>query len=108
MSTTQRVDILSPSFKADPFPFFATQPVYSTTLPDKTSVWMLARYEDVNSLLKDERFFPLVNLSIELKVWVAIVPKVYRMLLQNASLHSEDDPIGFHYRSDDSNLLLCR
>src|SRR5215212_5179780 len=60
MSTTQQVDILSPIFKADPFPFFAylraAEPVYSTTLPDKTSVWLLARYEDLNSILRDERF----------------------------------------------------
>ncbi|HKG22999.1 MAG TPA: cytochrome P450, partial [Blastocatellia bacterium] len=60
MSTQQQVDILSPQFKANPFPFFtrlrAEQPVYSTTLPDKTSVWLVTRYDDVNLLLKDERF----------------------------------------------------
>lgn len=60
MSATQQVDILSPTFKANPFPFFAhlreAEPVYRTTLPDKTSVWLVTRYEDVYSLLKDERF----------------------------------------------------
>ena len=48
----------------------------------------------------------LLNLSIELKSWVAIVPKMYRMKLRNSSLHSEDDPFAFHYRPDDRNLLL--
>jgi len=53
-------NIVSPEFKANPFPFLAalraTEPVYRTTLPDKTPVWLVTRYEDVNALLKDERF----------------------------------------------------
>jgi cytochrome P450 PksS len=56
----QEVDILTPQFKADPFPFFAKlrteQPVYRTTLPDKTQVWLLSRYDDVSTLFKDSRF----------------------------------------------------
>ncbi len=53
-------NIVSPEFKANPFPFLAalraTEPVYRTTLPDKTPVWLVTRYEDVNALLKDDRF----------------------------------------------------
>lgn len=53
-------NIVSPQFKANPFPLLAnlraSQPVFRTALPDKTPVWLLARYEDVVSLLKDERF----------------------------------------------------
>lgn len=60
LSTTQPVNIVNAEFKADPFPFFAclrgSEPVYRTTLPDKTVVWLLTRYDDVNSLLRDERF----------------------------------------------------
>ena len=60
MNTLHQVDILSPQFKANPFPFFARlraeQPVYRTVLPDNTTVWLLARNEDVSALLKDERF----------------------------------------------------
>ena len=59
MSATQ-VNIVSAEFKADPFPFFArlraSEPVYRTTLPDKTVVWLLSRYDDVTALLRDERF----------------------------------------------------
>ena len=55
-----QLNIVSPEFKANPFPFLAalraTEPVYRTTLPDKTPVWLVTRYEDVNALLKDERF----------------------------------------------------
>jgi cytochrome P450 PksS len=54
------VNIVSAEFKADPFPFFArlraSDPVYRTTLPDKTAVWLLTRYDDVTALLRDERF----------------------------------------------------
>jgi cytochrome P450 len=54
------VNIVSAEFKADPFPFFArlraSDPVYRTTLPDKTVVWLLSRYDDVTTLLRDERF----------------------------------------------------
>lgn len=53
-------NIVSPEFKADPFPFFehlrASEPVYRTTLPDGTPVWLVSRYEDVLTLLRTERF----------------------------------------------------
>jgi cytochrome P450 len=54
------VNIVSAEFKADPFPLLArlraSEPVYRTTLPDKTPVWLLTRYDDVTALLRDERF----------------------------------------------------
>jgi cytochrome P450 PksS len=54
------MDIVSPDFKANPFPLFARlraeEPVCSTILSDKTRVWLLSRYDDVNYLFKDERF----------------------------------------------------
>ena len=54
------MNIVSAEFKADPFPFFArlraSDPVYRTTLPDKTVVWLVSRYDDVTTLLRDERF----------------------------------------------------
>jgi cytochrome P450 PksS len=60
MSEGPQVNIHSPEFKANPFPFFARlraeQPVYRTILPDKTPIWLLSRYEDVNLLLTDKRF----------------------------------------------------
>jgi len=56
----QPVNIVSPQFKGNPFPFLArlraSEPVYRTTLPDETPVWLITRYEDVTALLKDERF----------------------------------------------------
>jgi cytochrome P450 PksS len=60
LSAVQQVNIVSAEFKADPFPFLArlraSDPVYRTTLPDKTPVWLLTRYDDLTALLRDERF----------------------------------------------------
>lgn len=62
VSVTKTIEpnIVSPEFKANPFTFLAqlrtSQPVYQTTLPDKTPVWLITRYADVTALLKDERF----------------------------------------------------
>ncbi len=60
MNTVQQMNILSPEFKANPFPLLARlrteQPVCRITLPDKTPVWLVTRYEDVKTLLTDERF----------------------------------------------------
>src|SRR5215217_7002110 len=53
-------EIASPRFKADPYPFYARlraeAPVWRTKLPDKRTAWLVTRYEDVASVLKDERF----------------------------------------------------
>ncbi len=54
------VDVTSAAFKADPFPFYAqlraAAPVFPVTLPSKQRAWLITRYEDVLSVLKDERF----------------------------------------------------
>jgi cytochrome P450 len=60
MSSIPAVNIASSEFKANPFPFYARlraeAPVHRTTLPDKQNAWLITCYEDVLSVLKDERF----------------------------------------------------
>src|SRR5262245_51990217 len=60
MSTMPHPNIVSSEFKANPFPFLArlrnSEPVYRTALPDRTPVWLVTRYEDLLTLLRDERF----------------------------------------------------
>lgn len=60
MSYAPPPNIVSPQFKANPFPFLASlrssQPVFQTSFPDKTPVWLLTRHADVAALLRDERF----------------------------------------------------
>ncbi|EFH84302.1 cytochrome P450 family protein [Ktedonobacter racemifer] len=54
------VDITSARFKANPFPFYAQlraeAPVFPVTLPTKQRAWLVTRYDDVLSILKDKRF----------------------------------------------------
>ena len=54
------VDITSPAHKADPYPFYARlraeAPVHRVTLPDGQTAWLVSRYDDVASVLKDDRF----------------------------------------------------
>jgi cytochrome P450 len=85
----RQVDIFSPRLKADPFPFFARlraqEPVHRTTLPDRTPVWLLTRYEDVDRLLKDERFAKsranaMTPEQLRKQPWV---PQMFRPLERN-------------------------
>ncbi len=53
------VNLASPRFKADPYPFFARlreeAPVCRVALPGGQAAWLITRYEDVAEALKDER-----------------------------------------------------
>src|SRR5207245_5761819 len=54
------VNIVTREFKSDPFPFYARlraeQPVCCVDLPGYHKAWLVTRYDDVVTLLKDERF----------------------------------------------------
>lgn len=54
------VDIFSPPQKADPHPYYARlraeAPVHRVVLPGGQPAWLIARYDDVVSALKDDRF----------------------------------------------------
>lgn len=58
-ATMPPIEITNPRFKADPFPFYARlraeQPVYRAKL-GRQDAWLVTRYDDVLTLLKDERF----------------------------------------------------
>ena len=88
-----KVDISSPRFKADPFPFYARlradSPVHPVTLPGGRTAWLVTRYDDVAAVLKDERFAkdPLNALTPGQPPWV---PGFARPLQRN--LLDVDDP----------------
>jgi cytochrome P450 len=54
------IDISSPLFKADPYSFYAQlraeHPVFPVRLPDGQTAWLITRYDDALSALKDRRF----------------------------------------------------
>jgi cytochrome P450 len=84
-----KVDISSPAFKADPFPFYArlraTAPVYPVPLPDGRTAWLVTRYDDVAGVLKDDRFAkdPLNALSPEQHAQQPWIPAFARPLTRN-------------------------
>lgn len=59
-ATIATIDVTNAEFKANPFPFYAQlraeSPVFPVTLPTKQRAWLVTRYDDVLSVLKDERF----------------------------------------------------
>jgi cytochrome P450 PksS len=54
------VNLASAEFKANPYPFYARlraeAPVYRVILPTGETGWLVTRYDDVATVLKDERF----------------------------------------------------
>jgi cytochrome P450 len=62
MSQIPRVDLATPQFKSNPYPYYARlreeAPVFRTTVhfPVRGSAWLVTRYDDVAAALKDSRF----------------------------------------------------
>lgn len=60
MNTPTKLNVTSSQFKADPYPFYALlraeAPVYRITLPSKQPVWLVTRYDDALTVIKDSRF----------------------------------------------------
>jgi cytochrome P450 PksS len=89
-------DLASPTFKANPHPFYAhlrdESPVWRTTLRDKRTAWLVTRYEDVSGLLKDGRFAkdPLNAQDPEQRARAPWVPGFLKPLEQN--MLDLDDP----------------
>src|SRR5437899_6784265 len=83
------VDLASPEFKADPYPFFArlreTAPACRVTLPGRQTAWLLTRYDDVAAALKDGRFAKDPNnaLTPDQAARQPWFPKLFRPLTRN-------------------------
>lgn len=83
------VNIASPEFKSDPYPFYARlrseAPVHRVRLPDRRHAWLIARYEDVAAALKDERLVKdkAAALTTEQAAKQPWVPQVFRPLERN-------------------------
>lgn len=54
------VNLGSPEFKANPYPYYARlraeAPICRVTLPTREAAWLVTRYDDVATVLKDDRF----------------------------------------------------
>lgn len=98
LSGSMSVNITSPVFKADPFPFYARlraeTPVFTVKLPDKRTAWLITRYDDVVAVLKDERFakdrFKALSPSqLAKQPWIpeSFMPLVHNMLDRDGADH---------------------
>jgi cytochrome P450 len=85
----RRLDLASPEFKANPYPFYAglraEEPVCPVVLPDKQVAWLVTRYDDVAMILKDDRFAKdrtraLAPEQMKKQPWV---PALFRPLERN-------------------------
>jgi cytochrome P450 len=60
MNSITDVDLTNPAFRADPYPTYARwraeAPVCRAKLPDRQVAWLVTRYDDAVTVLKDPRF----------------------------------------------------
>lgn len=96
-------DLASPTFKANPYPFYARlraeAPVWRTTLPDRRTAWLVTRYGNVASVLKDDNFAKdrLNAMDPEQQAKTPWVPGFLRPLERN--MLDLDDPDHSRLRS---------
>jgi cytochrome P450 PksS len=89
MTTVREIDINTPAFKANPYPFYARlrarAPVCRLLLADQQSAWLVTRYDDVLMVLKDDRFVndPRNARTPEQAAREPWVPKTFRRLQHN-------------------------
>jgi len=100
-SGTMQVDITSPAFKADPYPFYARMraeaPVHQLTLPDNREAWLVVRYAEVAAVLNDERFIKDRFKTPELTAKQPWMPKSFLPLTHN--MLDQDPPDHTRLRS---------
>ena len=95
MAEVKNVDLLSPEFRANPYPDYGwmreQSPIYQVTLGGGRKAWMITRYEDADEVLRDPRFSknPRSVVSPE---------KLFENQVPNAEVHRQ---ISSHMLSSD-------
>ena len=83
MTVDLNVNIAGTDFKADPFPFYRRlreeAPVFRVQLPDRQTAWLVTRYDDVVTVLTDERFSKDV-FRVRSKEQRAAAPRLTKLL----------------------------
>jgi cytochrome P450 len=85
-----QINIADPKFKANPYPFYAKlraeSPVFQVRLPDKQYAWLVTRYDDVVTVLKDDQRFvknPRNAMTQEQLKRLPWVPPMFKPLMSN-------------------------
>ena len=110
--TVGPINITSCEFKAHSDEFYARlrqeTPVFRTTLPDKQTVWLVTRYDDVAMVLKDDRFSKSFQVMFDANpnrkmLWI---PKVFIALMHH--MLDTDPPEHTRLRPSSSKRLSRR
>src|SRR3712207_6033360 len=97
MAPLLSVNIASPAFKANQYPFYARlraeMPVVRVTLPDKRVAWLVTRYDAVFAALRDQRLVKdrrnaMTPEELKKQPWV---PGVFKTLQSNMLTLDEGD-----------------
>jgi cytochrome P450 PksS len=89
MSAKSDCVLTSPAFRADPYPFYARwradDPVHRQVFPGKLSAWIVARYDDVQTVLRDDRFAKDKTRALSAQELARLpwMPKVFKPLERN-------------------------
>lgn len=82
-------DLSSPQFRANPYPFYAqlraAAPVHRVRLSRRESAWMVTRYNDVQAVLKDQRFAKdrFQAMTPEQQAKMPWMPEMIKLLARN-------------------------
>ncbi len=96
MMSLENLNIASSDFKTNAYPLYSRlreeKPVCKTVLPTKQEAWLVARYDDVSRLLKDQRFVkdPANAMTPEQLAREPRTPKMFAPLTRN--MLGLDDP----------------
>ena len=99
MKTDLNENISSPQFKANPFDYYRSlrqkDPVHRVEMPDGQFAWLVTRYDDVVTVLKDERFAKdrmrvLSQVQLAAQPWMpeAFMPLAQHMLDKDPPDHT--------------------
>ena len=81
-----------PRFKANPYPFYARMraetPVFQASVPVIGRGWFVTRYEDVVTVVKDDRFSRDILPMVRWLPWFVRVPLTRQMLSQDPPDHT--------------------
>ncbi len=97
MAETANFNLTDRFFKADPYPTYARwraeSPVFHTTHVNGQRLWLVSRYDDALTVLKDDRFGKDKNkvLTPEQRARLPWVPKIFEPLERNMLDVDDDD-----------------
>jgi cytochrome P450 len=103
MSEAVNIDLYSPEYRANPYPFYAQvrehEPIYRIPLSGDHSAWMITRFEDAEEILRDPRFIKNFRSLIPSELQSLPADENHGFYLINQHMLSSDPPDHTRLRS---------